>query len=530
MSSVHNEGADFWGVLINPDKSPTPLLEQLCLGIAQVMVSEKKRTSFDQFATTDLTPDRLAAFYRKVGGNYDVLFLETRSSALSFIYQRLGCFHSIQPTNDPYKPPSIPALQPNGFVRWQTIQLLLDPDEHSRWLQNAVDLWDIETPNGGTFPKVIPREAFPAEPDLEMVQWHEEVSRRFELDYWKKNIMRSTPNFAPYHSHFNQKDGPTHKDESPRGQRRTAPHRQEPTTTSERRNTHKHRQRRSDENPSPTTRRVQSTYFPPRSERFDTGYTSRPSSPPMCAKEPNKSRTRERPQAYGRSVSPGTVPAYGASDASSEDSGSAAPELPRSDQYGYHRNLSPPRVSHARRHSHEAYARRPRKELSPDPHKHPTPHDPYHPNPGRLYDSDGARRARPSKSYDEEPPRHGATAGVGFRERVVSDPPPTFPPGREVPVFTRMHSRYVGTGDTYIVHPYPDLEPMNDRRNSYHRPTNANLTSNGNSACTPERARYIDPRNPRWAAPVQCPPKRGVPVQATDVEYPRGRRTAMYDR
>ncbi|KAE8406267.1 hypothetical protein BDV37DRAFT_243553 [Aspergillus pseudonomiae] len=523
MSSIHNEGADFWGVLINADKSPTPLLEQLCLGIAQVM------TSFDEFATTDLTPDRLAAFYRKVGGNYDVLFLQTRPSALSFIYQRLGCFHSIQPTNDPYKPPSIPALQPNGFVRWQTIQLLLDPDEHSRWLQNAVDLWDIETPNGGIFPKVIPRGAFPAEPDPEMVQWHEEVSRRFELDYWKKNIMRSAPpNFAPYHSYFSQKDVPTQKeDESPRSQRRTTPHRQEPTSASERRNPHKHRHRRSDEKPPSTTRRVQSTYFPRQSENLNPGYSSRPSSPPMWAKEPTKSRTRERQQAYGRSVSPGTVPGFGGSDASSEDSGSAVPEPPRSDRYSYPRNLSPPQVSHTRRHSHEAYARRPRKDLSPDPHKHPAHSDTYHSNPGRLYDSDGARRIRISKAYNDEPLQQRAS-GVGFRERVVSDPPPTFPPGREVPVFTRMHSRYVGAGDTYIVHPHPDLEPMSDRRNSYHRSTNAN--SNGNSTCTAERARYIDPRNPRWAAPVQSPSKRGVPVQPADVEYARGRRTAMYDR
>jgi hypothetical protein len=29
-----------WGTLINPDKSPAPLLEQLCLGIAQLMVSQ----------------------------------------------------------------------------------------------------------------------------------------------------------------------------------------------------------------------------------------------------------------------------------------------------------------------------------------------------------------------------------------------------------------------------------------------------------------------------------------------------------
>lgn len=30
-----------WGTLINPDKSPAPLLEQLCLGIAQLMVSSE---------------------------------------------------------------------------------------------------------------------------------------------------------------------------------------------------------------------------------------------------------------------------------------------------------------------------------------------------------------------------------------------------------------------------------------------------------------------------------------------------------
>jgi hypothetical protein len=41
MSSAQDAdaGANFWGVLINPDKSPAPLLEQLCLGIAQLMVN-----------------------------------------------------------------------------------------------------------------------------------------------------------------------------------------------------------------------------------------------------------------------------------------------------------------------------------------------------------------------------------------------------------------------------------------------------------------------------------------------------------
>ena len=33
-----SSAASSWGTLINPDKSPAPLLEQLCLGIAQLMV------------------------------------------------------------------------------------------------------------------------------------------------------------------------------------------------------------------------------------------------------------------------------------------------------------------------------------------------------------------------------------------------------------------------------------------------------------------------------------------------------------
>ncbi|KAJ5175654.1 uncharacterized protein N7482_001531 [Penicillium canariense] len=118
-----------WGTLINPDKSPAPLLEQLCLGIAQLMVrywTEKlaprnsregltdcvRQPSFDSSPTTDLTPDRLAAFYRKVGGNYDPLFLETKTQALSFIYQSLGCFHSLQPSKSPYEPPFSPLAMP----------------------------------------------------------------------------------------------------------------------------------------------------------------------------------------------------------------------------------------------------------------------------------------------------------------------------------------------------------------------------------------------------------------------------------
>lgn len=133
--------------------------------------------------TCELVPEKLATFYREVGGNYDTLFLSTKGPSLSFIYQSLGCFHTLQPTTNPFEPPSIPALLPSGFVRWHTIQLLLCPDEHCKYLQNAVEKWDVPNPNGGTFPKTIPRDAFPPTPDPEMVEWHERVSQRLERDY-----------------------------------------------------------------------------------------------------------------------------------------------------------------------------------------------------------------------------------------------------------------------------------------------------------------------------------------------------------
>lgn len=39
MESPHYQGGNYWGTLINPNKSAAPLLEQLCLGLAQVIVS-----------------------------------------------------------------------------------------------------------------------------------------------------------------------------------------------------------------------------------------------------------------------------------------------------------------------------------------------------------------------------------------------------------------------------------------------------------------------------------------------------------
>lgn len=66
---------------------------------------------------------------------------------------------------------------------WQTIQLLLGPDEHSKFLIEAVRRWDVKDPETGeVLPKILPRRCFPANPDKHMVAWYEGVSERLRTE------------------------------------------------------------------------------------------------------------------------------------------------------------------------------------------------------------------------------------------------------------------------------------------------------------------------------------------------------------
>jgi len=79
--------------------------------------------------------------------------------------------------------PCVPALKPKGFVTWQTIQLLLGPEEHVPFLQNAIAQFDILDPTTGEkFPKVLPDEAFPKEPDPAMLEWYDQVHDKLQQD------------------------------------------------------------------------------------------------------------------------------------------------------------------------------------------------------------------------------------------------------------------------------------------------------------------------------------------------------------
>lgn len=83
----------------------------------------------------------------------------------------MGCFHTLQQDKSPYTAPTVPALTREGFVRWQTVQILLEPDEHVAFLQNAVKRLEIINPADGTLYPHLPRDALPSRPDPEMVQW-----------------------------------------------------------------------------------------------------------------------------------------------------------------------------------------------------------------------------------------------------------------------------------------------------------------------------------------------------------------------
>ena len=110
------------------------------------------------------------------------LFVDVPHPSISWIYASIGCQHNLLPTKDDYTPPSIPALTTKGFVRWQSIELLLGPEEHVPFIQHAVRNFAIKNPDTGeSFPVDLPTESFPQHPDPEIEKWHTRCAERLRL-------------------------------------------------------------------------------------------------------------------------------------------------------------------------------------------------------------------------------------------------------------------------------------------------------------------------------------------------------------
>ncbi|KAL2004151.1 hypothetical protein VTN02DRAFT_6248 [Thermoascus thermophilus] len=522
MPSPHNlGGGNYWGTLIRPDKSPAPLLELLCLGIAQLMPTLDPTSG-----NPELTPEKLATFYRAVGGNYDTLFLHTKSHALSFIYQSLGCFHTLQPTTNAFEPPSIPALLPSGFVRWQTIQLLLCPDEHAQFLQKAVSQWDVPNPNGGFFPKVIPREAFPAIPDPEMVEWHENVTQQLEREYQKRKGSRhSTPNPATRDDPSRSEEPQTAEDDyfsQPHHHHHRMPFRRRSKTDAgaEQMRRSRLRRRNSAESPSPWSSsrfEPEFIYRSPAAMPEGAGVASSeprtPSTPSSRSGHSSRSKRKGRSSAsaHGEGGIFGVrTPAY-VSDASSEASvrpgrRESVDEEPR---HSRHHDPSPPKPVRARRHSHDAaYTRIRRKDTSPQrstPGEDGCEREIYAASTKKDRDFDPPQRHKTSRLYSAGPSK-APRSGVKFREYIVHDPG------------SFMHVSHSGSPDA--VHHYPrptgeycfpkqpfclDASVFDEKRRASHGSSNGNRSSSGSSAH--ERSRSspnasCGAKSQRWSSPA----------------------------
>lgn len=157
-----------YAYMFEKDKGPTKQFDALLRAIARHVMLE-----IGDKSDTHLTPNKLAAFYEAVGGNYDSLFVDMPHSSISYIWQVTGCQHSLQPTGNDFEAPSIPALTFRGFSRWESLEVLLGPEEHVPFLQYAVKNWNLKHPETGQdFPTDLPALCFPSQADKEVDRWH----------------------------------------------------------------------------------------------------------------------------------------------------------------------------------------------------------------------------------------------------------------------------------------------------------------------------------------------------------------------
>ncbi|ELR02299.1 hypothetical protein GMDG_05368 [Pseudogymnoascus destructans 20631-21] len=184
------DAAAYYGDLLDSDKKPSRVMVALLTGIAKYIVK-----NLGDKDTKCLTPPKLAAFYKAVGGNYDSVFIDLPNPQISFIYQSIGCQHTLQPTDDDFHAPTIPALTTRGFVRWQTIEILLDPSGHVPFLQRAVHDFPILIPEtGDRFPADLPASCLPQEPDAAIEKWHNKCAERLRRDSAADERPRGQPN------------------------------------------------------------------------------------------------------------------------------------------------------------------------------------------------------------------------------------------------------------------------------------------------------------------------------------------------
>jgi hypothetical protein len=441
-----------WEPFIKSDKTATAQFESFCLGLAKCIVSQSRRpthslqhqtTAANTYSTqqienepgagTELTPQRLAAFYKRVGGNYDTFFLKSGDNGLSWTYRTFGCFHSLQPTSNPFEMPNVACLTPAGFARWQTLQLLLTPEESVGFLIKACQLYRIPKPDGGYYPSNIPKSCFPSEADTAMLEWYDKVNGQLNQDNYMRRL-KNSPFQSPYPE--DRRDGYFHsggpsRDSSAEDQARLDAYRRRssvpdlvspmpvPVPVSNDRPSHWDPQRR-----QPRKARSHSAQRPVQNPRQRSHTTSTPDR----QNKPHSAHSHHRPPSQQWSsyrprqsdVRASHSRNNSASDASSENSHLDRKSRPQREESPKRRrdSLWPPNFfkSHRRRHSSDAG------KIEPPPPKPPAPMRP------EYYKRKSTAQPQPAQSpYGAAMPVYAPHAqrppnGVRFRDDIFTVP------------------------------------------------------------------------------------------------------------
>ncbi|KAH8677375.1 hypothetical protein BX600DRAFT_506420 [Xylariales sp. PMI_506] len=162
-----------WGLLFDSDGTATGRLGQVIEGLAEYIIYE-----YSPKKSVAIPPEKLGKFYSKYrlekeSYPFCTVFDAAQGDSLADLYLTLGCqFHLIQ--KDSCSIPSVPALTPDGFVRFLTLCIVAYPDEEfRRWERLVADI-PLSTNSDPAavgvqredLPRTIIRSYFPAKPDV----------------------------------------------------------------------------------------------------------------------------------------------------------------------------------------------------------------------------------------------------------------------------------------------------------------------------------------------------------------------------
>ncbi|KAL3958471.1 hypothetical protein ACCO45_006633 [Purpureocillium lilacinum] len=170
-----------YSYMFETNNAPTKQLDALLRAIARHIILE-----IGDRQDAQLTPTKLAAFYKAVGGDYDSLFIDMTHPSIAYVWQRR------------LRTPSIPALTFRGFSRWESLEILLGPEEHVPFLQYAVKNWALKHPDTGEdFPPELPATVFPTQPNVEVDRWHKSCADRLKSEAASSAEEGTTPKPSP---------------------------------------------------------------------------------------------------------------------------------------------------------------------------------------------------------------------------------------------------------------------------------------------------------------------------------------------